>query len=281
MLLAECADAGVVVQLETEIAEVRRIGARFEVATRGGPITADRVVVATGGLSVPKMGATRFGYEVAERFGVPVVAPRPGLVPFRLGPDLLADLADLSGVAVDVEVRLGTAAFREALLFTHRGLSGPAILQISSFWRDGQTVDVDMAPGTDVFALLKDAKSTTPRLQLQTVLARLLPRRLAQRLAARFDPASANLADLPDARLHAAADAINRWRVAPAGTEGFRTAEVTVGGIDTRALSSRTMEARAVPGLFFIGEVVDVTGHLGGHNFQWAWASGWAAGRAV
>jgi predicted Rossmann fold flavoprotein len=281
MLLAECADAGVAVRLDTEIAEVRRAGDFFEVQVRGGPIAAGRVVIATGGLSIPKMGATRFGYAVAEQFGLPVVAPRPGLVPFRLAPDLLAELAELSGVAVDAEVRLGKEKFREAMLFTHRGLSGPAILQISSYWREGETVDIDMAPGTDVFALLKEAKSATPRLQLQTALARLLPRRLAHRLARQFDPAAANLADLPDARLRAAADAINRWRVVPAGTEGFRTAEVTVGGVDTRALSSRTMEARSVPGLYFIGEVVDVTGHLGGHNFQWAWASGFAAGQAV
>ena len=230
--------------------------------------------------SIPKMGATGFGYEVARQFGLRVTETRPALVPLTFEPGLLSTLAPLAGVATDVRASCGKARFDEAMLFTHRGLSGPAILQISSYWREGQEIGLDMAPGVDLFAELKAAKAGRGRQAVQTVLAERLPKRLAQ-LVAETHEARGNLADQPDARLRAIAAAVNAWRVKPVGSEGYRTAEVTLGGVDTDGLESRTLEAKAVPGLYFIGEVVDVTGWLGGYNFQWAWASGWCAGQAV
>ncbi|MCD6074962.1 MAG: hypothetical protein K0Q70_1845 [Rhodospirillales bacterium] len=281
MLLDECRQANVTLQSGTTIAAIRKSVDGFEIATDTGEIAAHRLVIATGGKSIPKIGATGFGYTIAEQFGLAIVPTRPALVPLTFAGRQLTEMQDLSGVAVDARVRFGKTTFDEALLFTHRGLSGPAILQISSYWRDGQAIGIDMAPGRDVFAILKQAKIDSPRQQLHTALSQIVPKRLAQMLADRIDLADRNLADLPDKILRNAAAAINDWLVIPAGTEGYRTAEVTAGGVDTRALSSQTMEARDVPGLFFIGEVVDVTGHLGGYNFQWAWASGVAAGKAV
>jgi predicted Rossmann fold flavoprotein len=281
MLLDECRQANVTLQSGTTIAAIRKSVDGFEITTDTGEIAAHRLVIATGGKSIPKIGATGFGYTIAEQFGLAIVPTRPALVPLTFAGRQLTEMQDLSGVAVDARVRFGKTTFDEALLFTHRGLSGPAILQISSYWRDGQAIGIDMAPGRDVFAILKQAKIDSPRQQLHTALSQIVPKRLAQMLADRIDLADRNLADLPDKILRNAAAAINDWLVIPAGTEGYRTAEVTAGGVDTRALSSQTMEARDVPGLFFIGEVVDVTGHLGGYNFQWAWASGAAAGKAV
>jgi predicted Rossmann fold flavoprotein len=235
--------------------------------------------VASGGKSIPKMGATGFGYEVAARFGVPVIPTRPALVPLTFETGLLQRLTPLAGVSLDVRAKAGKTAFDEAMLFTHRGLSGPAILQISSYWREGEAITVDMAPGTDVFAELKTAKGVNGgRQAVQTALTRWLPKRLAQ-LVAEDHGARGNLADASDKTLRAIADAVNAWTVKPVGSEGYRTAEVTLGGVDTDALDSRTMAAKAVPGLYFIGEVVDVTGWLGGYNFQWAWSSGWVAGQ--
>lgn len=281
MLLDECRAANVVLQTGTAVTSVAKSESGFEIATDKGLVAAAHLVIATGGKSIPKIGATGFGYTIAEQFGLAVVPPRPALVPLTFAGKQFADIQDLAGIAVDARVSIGKTTFDEALLFTHRGLSGPAILQISSYWRDGQTIRIDMAPGQDVFAILKKAKTDNPRQQLHTVLSQIVPKRLAQMLADRIDLADRNLADLPDKILRAAASAINDWQVMPAGTEGYRTAEVTAGGVDTRELSSQTLEARKVPGLFFIGEVVDVTGHLGGYNFQWAWASGFAAGNNV
>ena len=281
MLLDECRAANVVLQTVTAVTSVAKSESGFEIATDKGLVAAAHLVIATGGKSIPKIGATGFGYTIAEQFGLAVVPPRPALVPLTFAGKQFADIQDLAGIAVDARVSIGKTTFDEALLFTHRGLSGPAILQISSYWRDGQTIRIDMAPGQDVFAILKKAKTDNPRQQLHTVLSQIVPKRLAQMLADRIDLADRNLADLPDKILRAAASAINDWQVMPAGTEGYRTAEVTAGGVDTRELSSQTLEARKVPGLFFIGEVVDVTGHLGGYNFQWAWASGFAAGNNV
>jgi len=280
MLLAECAAVGVEIRLGQRITGVDKADGRFAVATDAGTLSPQSLVVATGGPSIPKMGASGFGYEVAKRFGLAVVPQHPGLVPLTFGPDLLEWSAGLAGVSVDAEVRFGKTRFAEGLLFTHRGLSGPSILQISSYWQDGEAVEVDLARGTDVLAALKQARTGHPKRDLATALAAILPRRLAERVlaAAGID---GRLADLSDAKLRTVADRVNRWRVVPSGTEGYRTAEVTLGGVDTAGLSSKTMEAAAVPGLYFIGEVVDVTGHLGGFNFQWAWASGHAAGLAV
>ncbi|HEY1752135.1 MAG TPA: NAD(P)/FAD-dependent oxidoreductase [Caulobacteraceae bacterium] len=280
LLKAEMAEVGVALRLATPVGRVEKGADGLRVALPGREATCESLVVATGGLSIPKMGASGFGYRLAEQFGVGVTAPRPGLVPLTFEPALLQRLDGLAGVSLDVRVGCGKRRFEEAMLFTHRGLSGPAILQISSYWRPGEAIEVDMAPGVDVYAALVRAKAEQARQAPATVLAQWLPRRLAQRVAEEAG-AVGNLADASDARLRRLAGAVNAWRVTPAGSEGYRTAEVTVGGVDTRALDSRSMAARGVPGLYFIGEVVDVTGWLGGYNFQWAWASGWCAGQAV
>jgi hypothetical protein len=239
------------------------------------------LVVATGGKSIPKMGASGFGYELATRFGLRLTETRPALVPLTLEPAALAALAPFAGVAVErTAVHCSGVGFEEAMLFTHRGLSGPAILQISSYWREGAEITVSMAPGEDVFAALRTARASNGRQLLPTMLATWLPKRLAQLIAER-EGAQGNLGDLSDAILRRVAAAVNDWRFKPAASEGYRTAEVTSGGVDTRDLDSRTMEARRVPGLYFIGEVVDVTGWLGGYNFQWAWSSGWCAGQVA
>jgi predicted Rossmann fold flavoprotein len=280
MLLKEMRDAGVTLRLKQTISSVTRMGERFDIVVSDGAVMTDALIVATGGKSIPKMGATGLAYDIARQFGLPLIEPRPGLVPFTLEPGLLERLAPLAGVAVDAEVRHGKTAFREAVLFTHRGLSGPAILQISSYWREGDTVTLALEPDVDVFAALKQAKAANGRQALSTALAQILPKRLAQYLAEQHG-ATGNLAEFPDARLQAIAASVQNWQVKPAGSEGYRTAEVTLGGIDTGALNSKTMAAKSVPGLYFIGECVDVTGWLGGYNFQWAWSSGVAAGRAA
>ncbi|SOD91204.1 NAD(P)/FAD-dependent oxidoreductase [Caenispirillum bisanense] len=279
MLLDECHDGAVDIRLSHRISDVAR-GDAFRVVTDKGVFEAPALVVATGGPSIPKMGATGFAYDLARRFGLPVVTPRPALVPLTVAEDDLTLMRPLSGVSADATAACGRTAFRENILFTHRGLSGPAILQISSYWRPGEAITLDIAPGTDAAAHLIGRKQARPKAELKTVLAELLPTRLAQALAEQRLPQGA-MATLTDKALRAAGDQLNRWQVVPSGTEGFAKAEVTAGGIDTRALSSRTMEAREVPGLFVIGEAVDVTGWLGGYNFQWAWSSGWVAGQAV
>jgi predicted Rossmann fold flavoprotein len=276
----EMARHGARLRLATPVRRIEKAAQGFRLQLDGAEVACAALVIATGGKSIPKMGATGFGYEVANRFGVDVAPPRPGLVPLTLEPGLKEKLAPLAGVSVNARVASGKVRFDEAMLFTHRGLSGPAILQISSYWREGGEIEVDMAPGQDVFEALRRARAENGRQAVQTVLARTLPRRLAQ-LIAETEGAGGNIADASDQVLKRIATAVNRWRVKPAGSEGYRTAEVTVGGVDTRALESRTMAAKAVPGLYFIGEVVDVTGWLGGYNFQWAWASGWCAGQAV
>jgi len=281
LLLDECGKAKVEIRNQTEITRIDRHARGFLVETSGGTYSAESVVIATGGKSIPKMGATGFGYDIARQFGLNLVAPRPALVPFTLDEKMKAKLDGLSGVAVDAVVQCGAGQFAEAVLFTHRGLSGPAVLQISSYWAPGGTVEIDLAPGCDVEKLLMEAKAEQGRHGLVTPLARILPRRVAQRFASWFGPDGATLGALSHGTLRTVAETINGWQVRPGGTEGYRTAEVTLGGVDTAALSSKTMAARDVPGLYFIGEVVDVTGHLGGYNFQWAWSSGHAAGSAV
>jgi predicted Rossmann fold flavoprotein len=226
------------------------------------------------------MGSSGFGYKIAEQFGLKIVAPRAALVPLRFNTALPAQFADLSGVSLDAVVSCGKASFDEALLFTHRGLSGPAILQISSYWHEGEDIVIDMAPDIDVLAGLKRLRGTHPRQEMATALAHLLPKRLAGAIADTIGGPE-RIADFPDMHLARVAAAVKQWRVRPDGTEGYRTAEVTLGGVDTSGLSSKTFESGSVPGLYFIGEVVDVTGQLGGFNFQWAWSSGYAAGRYV
>jgi hypothetical protein len=277
MLLAECAAVGVDIRTAHRITDVSRSDC-FRVETDRGAFSAGSLVLATGGLSIPKMGATGFSHDVAARLGLRLTAIRPGLVPLTFEGDLLAMMRPLSGVSLPCVAALGRRSFDEAVLFTHRGLSGPAILQISSYWREG-AVSLDLLPGVDAAALLLERKRGRPKAGLASVLAEVLPARLAASLA---EPvADRRMADLPDRVLAGVAGGLSRWTVTPSGTEGYAKAEVTCGGVDTRDLSSSTMAARSVPGLFVIGEAVDVTGWLGGYNFQWAWASGWCAGQAV
>ncbi len=278
MLLAECAAGGVEIALGEDIARVERADGRFTVASDKQAVSAASLVVATGGPSIPKMGATGYAYDLARQFGLKVVEPRPALVPLTLGGDDVL-FRELSGVAAPVVARCGKAAFAEAALFTHRGLSGPAILQVSSYWRHGEAVEIDFLPGARKDWLL-GAKRETPRATLRNLVRAALPQRLADALADRL-ALERPLADSKDADLRRAEQALARWRFHPNGTEGFAKAEVTVGGVSTAELSSKTMEAKRAPGLYVIGEAVDVTGWLGGYNFQWAWASGWAAGQVV
>jgi len=286
MLLDECGRGPVELALGQPIGEIDHADGRFRVSWGERSARARALVVATGGPSIPKMGATGFAYDLARRFGLKVVEPRPALVPLTLsGEELL--FRSLSGISAEIVASIGAgggsrrpkATFSEAGLFTHRGLSGPAILQISSYWRHGEPIAIDFLPGREP-GWLKEAKRATPRASLPKVLVGALPERLADALAERLG-LTGELGQLPDARLMAAEQALASWRFAPNGTEGFAKAEVTAGGISTRDLSSQTMEARRVPGLYVIGEAVDVTGWLGGYNFQWAWASGWAAAQAL
>ncbi len=279
MLVDACTAAGNEMLLNTKVLEVIKEQDGFSVLTSAGTYSADNVVVACGGPSIPKMGASGFGYQIAARFGVNVISPEPALVPLTFAGDLKERMQKLAGISVPARVHCGKAVFDEAILFTHRGLSGPAILQISSYWSAGRNILINMAPDVEVLAALKDARKHNPRQSPAGFLATLLPQRLAQSIAQ--EVTHARLADMSDSHLAALADKIQAWSLCPNGSEGYRTAEVTRGGVDTRALSSKTMECKSVPGLYFIGEVVDVTGHLGGHNFQWAWASGTAAGRAL
>ncbi len=279
MLLDEMHRYGARLQLETAIETVEKTDRGFVIRHSGGTVSAKSLVIATGGKSIPKMGATGFGYDVATRFGLRIVETRPGLVPLTFEPHLLERLKPLAGVAVDAVVSCKKTKFAEAMLFTHRGISGPSILQISSYWREGDEIVISMLPTTDLFEALREQRSKNGKQALQTALSFFVPKKLAQLIAADF-PAT-NLADLSDAVLRRAAAAVNDWHVKPAGSEGYRTAEVTLGGVDTRDLDSKTMEAKNVPGLYFIGEVVDVTGWLGGYNYQWAWSSGWCAGQVA
>jgi predicted Rossmann fold flavoprotein len=280
MLLEECRKARAQLRLGVRISAISKTDSGFVVTTDQGKFYARALVVATGGPSIPKMGSSGFGYKVAEQFGLKIVPPRAALVPLTFDAALLAQFKEMSGVAVDAVVSCGKVRFDEALLFTHRGLSGPAILQISSYWRDGQDIVIDMAPDTDVLAGLKQLRRDHPKQEMATALSGLVPKRLA-RIIADAIAGPERLADFSDRLLTQVAAGVSQWRVRPSGTEGYRTAEVTLGGVDTSELSSKTLESRSVPGLYFIGEVVDVTGHLGGFNFQWAWSSGVAAGRGI
>ena len=280
MLLAECQDAQAELRLNTSVSAVSVSAQGYHLQTSGGDVTCGALVIATGGLSIPKIGATRFGYDIARQFGLRVTAVRPALVPLTFQDQFLARCKALSGLSVDAEIRHGKTIFREGLLFTHRGLSGPSILQISSYWQDGAAIHINLLPDADCAALLTARKRETPRQDVLTALAECLPRRLAADILDELRIAG-RLADLSNAALGQIGARVNRWQVSPSGTEGYRTAEVTLGGVDVDELSSKTMEAKAQPGLYFIGEVVDVTGHLGGYNFQWAWSSGFVAGEAV
>jgi predicted Rossmann fold flavoprotein len=280
MLLEECRNVRAELRLGARISAISKDEDGFVVVSDQSGFRCRSLVIATGGPSIPKMGSSGFGYKIAEQFGLGIVPPRAALVPLTFDAALLAQFGELSGVSVDAVVASGKISFDEALLFTHRGLSGPAILQISSYWREGHDIVVDLAPGVDVLAGLKRIRGDHPRQEMATALADFLPKRLARTIA-ELTGGPERIADFSDRHLANVVAAAKQWRVRPSGTEGYRTAEVTLGGVDTSGLSSKTFESRSVPGLYFIGEVVDVTGHLGGFNFQWAWSSGYAAGRYV
>ncbi|HTU51367.1 MAG TPA: NAD(P)/FAD-dependent oxidoreductase, partial [Acidobacteriaceae bacterium] len=275
LLEAECREAGVQIYLNAHVERVSRSNG-FEIHTPDAIFSSGALVVATGGLSIPKMGATPFGYQLATQFGIAIQPCRPALVPLLFSTDDQADYVDLAGVAATVLVRCGAGQFHESLLLTHRGLSGPAILQISSYWKPGDAVEIDLAPDTEWTQPWRDPNLPRNLTTAKQLLRAVLPHRLADRWLALHPPQ-----DWTNRSLSAWERELHHWTIVPAGTEGYAKAEVTAGGIDTRELSAKTMECRNVPGLFFIGEVVDVTGHLGGFNFQWAWASGFCAGQAL
>ncbi|HBY9526150.1 TPA: NAD(P)/FAD-dependent oxidoreductase [Klebsiella aerogenes] len=282
LLLSECEKGGVQIRLRSEILIVERDEQGYRLQVNGEMLTAKKLVIASGGLSMPGLGASPFGYKVAEQFGLKVLPTRAGLVPFTLHKPLLEQLQVLSGVSVPATITAENGTlFRENLLFTHRGLSGPAVLQISSYWQPGEFVTVNLLPDCDLEAFLNEQRGAHPNQSLKNTLAMQLPKRLVECLQ--------QLGQIPDVTLkqlnvrdqQALVETLTAWRVQPNGTEGYRTAEVTLGGVDTNELSSRTMEARKAPGLYFIGEVMDVTGWLGGYNFQWAWSSAWACAQAL
>tara|TARA_R110000751_G_scaffold8822_2_gene33988 strand:+ start:72195 stop:73373 length:1179 start_codon:yes stop_codon:yes gene_type:complete len=280
MLAKELSHAGVTLRLSTHFKSLEKDADGFRIQLSSGSVLCESLVVATGGKSIPKMGATGLGYTIAEQFGVGVMPTRPALVPLTFDDGLRALLNPLSGTAADAIVRCNGVSFEEAMLFTHRGISGPAVLQISSYWREGDEIILSLVPHQNIFQLLRKARSDNGRQSVQSALAAVLPKRLAQ-IIAEAQGARGNLADMGDKRLQVIADAVQQWRIKPIGSEGYRTAEVTLGGVDTAGLDSRNMESKSVPGLYFVGEVVDVTGWLGGYNFQWAWSSGWVAGQSV
>lgn len=283
MLADECKQAGARILTRVDVNAVQRNGS-YLLDTSTGELECESLVIASGGLSFPTMGASDFGYRLARQFDIPVLPTRAALVPFTLDEPLRNLSEAISGIAADSIARAGNAEFRENILFTHRGLSGPAVLQVSSYWQPGEAVCFNLLPGRDATTWLLDAKREKPQRQLLPLLASELPRRLAEQLLELWIPPelrSRPLQEIRDAELGRLGEHLNEWRIVPAGTEGYRTAEVTLGGVDTNALSQQTMEARKVPGLYFIGEVVDVTGWLGGYNFQWAWASGYCAGQAA
>jgi predicted Rossmann fold flavoprotein len=279
MLLKECNAAGVTIQLNTSIKKIQKTQ-NFKVQTTKGIFHCDSIVIASGGLSIPTMGASPFAYKIAEQFGIKVWPTRAGLVPLTLDVLEKERIALLSGIGVDSIVNNARIEFRENTLFTHRGLSGPAILQLSSYWHAGETICINLLPEINLFAFLKAARLDKPQKQLNSILSTYLPKRVIELFVAE-DLAEKKLADLSNRDIESIAKQLNSWLVKPNGTEGYRTAEVTIGGIDCHAVSSKTMETHEVPGLYFIGEALDVTGWLGGYNFQWAWSSGWAAGQSV
>lgn len=281
MLLKECELAGAKVQLRTEILNVTYTNDQYALETSQGDYTSSKLVIATGGLSMPRLGATPFGYKIAEQFGHSIESVRAGLVPFTLHDQDKEQFAELAGLSLDVVAENTRISFPEALLFTHRGLSGPAMLQISSYWFPGETFNVNLRPGTDVLTELQNTRKQRPKLGLHGLMQQWFPKRLALTLCQQNAWANKNLADYSNAEFEQIARTIETWQVKPNGTEGYRTAEVTLGGINVNEVSSKTMESKLQPGLYFIGEVLDVTGWLGGYNFQWAWSSGWVAGQSV
>ncbi len=278
MLLNECAENGAKIQLNTEVRNVEKNNSTFNVSTNKGTFSAAKLVVATGGLSIPKMGATNFGHKLAEKFNLEVTELTPALVPFTFSTKDLERYTDLSGISIDADVSCGKTSFRENILITHRGVSGPAILQISSYWKPGQEIKIRMLPELNWQEYLKEKRAENGKAELKTVLCDILPKRFAQRLFEWGDMQNKPMAELGDKEIRRIEEYFTNFRIKPNGTEGYRKAEVTLGGVSTKELDAKTLESKKVQGLHFIGEVVDVTGWLGGYNFQWAWASGFACG---
>ncbi len=277
MLLKECDDVGVELKTETVVDSISFSEDKYIVKTQQKIYISPSLIIATGGLSIPKIGASKFGYEIAKQFGLKVIETWPALVPLMFQAAVLERCKELSGLSVDAIVRYGKTQFREGLLFTHRGLSGPSILQISSYWEEGNDIEINLAPDHNAYDFLRARKETDPKKEIQNSLIDLIPSRLAVSICDELN-IHGKIAELSDKKIQDLATRINDWHVKPSGTEGYRTAEVTLRGLDTEALNSKTMECKAQKGLYFIGEVVDVTGHLGGYNFQWAWSSGYVAG---
>jgi len=277
MLIEESKKAGVILRNEVNIHEVFKEGELFNVNIGVETLKSKSVIVATGGLSIPKMGATNFGYELANKFGIRIVDTNPALVPLTFSDSLLSKCKELTGLSLDALISLGKVSFREGMLFTHRGLSGPSILQISSYWKLGDNISINLAPNIDTFSFLVERKKNTPKQYVSNVIAEKIPKRLSLSICSEIGIKGV-ISDCSNKVLEQLSDQINRWVVHPSGCEGYRTAEVTSGGVDTNELSSKTMMVKKHPGLYFVGELVDVTGHLGGHNFQWAWSSGFVAG---
>lgn len=282
MLIQECQDAGVDMALGTTVETIEKSDhgpdGGWVVTSDQGVIQASSLIIATGGLSIPKIGASSFGYDIARQFGHRIIPTRAGLVPLTFDDDLLEHCRDLAGVSVDASVTANNTGFSEGMLFTHRGLSGPSILQVSSYWQEGEAIAVNLNQGGDLSCALKSAKKTNPKQDCANAMAKILPKRLAQKISDEM-AITTTLAETPDRQIDALSTRVENWQVTPSGTEGYRTAEVTLGGVDPNEISSKTMESRLHQGLYFIGEVVDVTGHLGGYNFQWAWSSGYVAGQ--
>lgn len=277
MLIEESKNAGVILRNEVNVNEVFKEGELFCVNIGVETLKSKSVVVATGGLSIPKMGATNFGYELAKKFGIKIVDTSPALVPLTFSDRLLKKCKELSGLSLDALISHGKESFREGMLFTHRGLSGPSILQISSYWKLGDNISIDLAPNMDAYSFLIERKKSTPKQYISNIIAEIIPKRLSLSICSE-NGISGVISDYSNKVLEQLSEQINKWVVHPNGSEGYRTAEVTLGGIDTSELSSKTMMVKKHPDLYFVGELVDVTGHLGGHNFQWAWSSGYVAG---
>ncbi|MDA9231529.1 NAD(P)/FAD-dependent oxidoreductase [Rickettsiales bacterium] len=280
MLLAECAENDVKIILNNKVNIITKENDHFNIASSNGNFKSSSLVIATGGLSIPKMGATDFGYKIAKQFGLKIIKPEAALVPFTLSAEILEETKKLAGVSVMSDVKIGNKIFREGLLFTHKGLSGPAILQISSYWQKNQEITINLAPKTDILTLIEAKKQENPQQDINNLLATIIPKSLANYILEKNN-ISGKLINLSKKKIQTLSNNINYWKIIPSGTEGFAKAEVTIGGVDSNEISSKTFEAKKVKNLYFIGEVLDVTGHLGGYNFQWAWSCGFAAGQFV
>ncbi len=278
MLLLECKIANVILKKEVIVNDVSKEGNQYILTVGGDKYCCKSLIIATGGLSVPKIGASKFGYDVAKKFNLDIVEPVPALVPLTFNEKILSMCKELSGLSLEAIVFFNKTFFQEGMLFTHRGLSGPSILQISSYWKLGEDIKINLSPKIDIFKLLEDEKKSNPRQDISNIIAEILPKRLAH-IICKDNNISGNISELSNKLLKQLSDSINTWVINPTGSEGYRTAEVTLGGVNTNEISSKTMMSIKNPGLFFIGEVVDVTGHLGGYNFQWAWSSGYVAGQ--